>query len=89
MKSFISKLFSRSVTFGNDMRNCVNVLKSVPETKQCINLYTGFITSVNFNKRMVVIETGTEGIKHVPFDKVVTISRMQDGRLRMWIKVED
>lgn len=88
MKNFIKNLFRRSdskvVTFPNDIYNFVNVLDS-DKSKKEDDLFSGLITKVDFENREVHVVGKTEA-HVVPFDDIVTISRMKDYRLRMWIK---
>ena len=89
----LNRLFRRPFTFGNDISNFVNVMDSAKRDQRCDDLFCGMITSVDFNKREVVIVSNKtseyeQGTHVVGFDSIVTISRMKDGRLRMWIKVE-
>lgn len=92
MKSFLSTLFGRKVTFGKNISNFVNVVDSGKERKNN-DIINGYITNVDFSERVIEIKSSVK--KYGPdslvvkFDDVVTISRMRDGRLRMWIKVED
>lgn len=92
MKSFFNKLFGRTVTFGDSISNFVNVLNADNREKKCNSLFDGLITRVDFTARKMVI---TEQISSehkelvVDFKDIVTLSRMNDGRLRMWIKVEE
>lgn len=90
MKEFIKKLFRRSdnktITFPNDIYNFVNVLDSALRDKKTNEQFSGLITKVDFENREVHVVGKTEA-HVVPFDDIVTISRMKDNRLRMWIKV--
>ena len=90
MKNFFKNLFRRSesktITFPNDIYNFVNVLDSALRDKKSNEQFSGLITKVDFENREVHVVGKTEA-HVVPFDNIVTISRMRDDRLRMWIKV--
>ena len=89
MKKLFYKLFRPPITFGCDISNFVSVLDSVKSNSKSDDLFAGFIKSVDFNKRTIVIVVRGEhagGERTVSFNDVVTIRRMKDGRLRMWIK---
>lgn len=90
MLTFISKLFRRPLTFVKNSGNFVNVLDTNQKNGTSESLFNGFVMKVDFNKRLLYIELtdlSREGImKVIPFDDVVTINRMKDGRIRMWIK---
>jgi len=92
MKSFFNRLFRRTITFDAGINNHVNVVDT-DKRKENNDLFSGVITEIDFDNREVVIENKFSllysGKMVVKFDKIVTISRMKDGRLRMWIKVED
>ena len=92
MKSFFKRLFSRTITFNVGISNFVNVVNTA-KRKENNDLFSGTITEVNFNERYMVIEDKRakhqEEVHTVHFDDIVTISRMRDGRLRMWIKVKE
>jgi hypothetical protein len=92
MKSFFKRLFSRTITFNVGISNFVNVVDS-DKRKENNDLFSGTITEVNFDERYLVIEDKRakrqEEVHTVPFDDIVTIGRMKDGRLRMWIKVKE
>ena len=92
MKSFFKRLFSRTITFNVGISNFVNVVDS-DKRKENNEMYSGTITKVNFNERYLVIEDKRakhqEEVHTVYFDDIVTISRMKDGRLRMWIKEKE
>lgn len=82
------KLFSRKITFGDTIINFVSVLDS-DKRGQNDDLFCGLIKVVDFNKREVVIKNSfSNAEKTIPFDKIVTLSRMKDGRLRMWINTK-
>ena len=91
MKKFFRRLFGRTIHFGDNIRNFVCVLNS--NKKNDDELYFGFISSVNFDKRELTISSTIEGVFPkkivIPFDDIVTVSRMRDSRLRMWIKVKE
>lgn len=92
MKSLFSKLFCRTITFGDSIRNFVCVLLSDDKDKKCKNFFDGLITKVDFtNRNMVITEQVTREHSEliVSFDNIVTINRMKDGRLRMWIKAQE
>lgn len=90
MKNFFKNLFRRSeskvITFPNDIYNFVNVLDSALRDKKSNEQFSGLITKIDFENREVHVVGKTEA-HVVPFDDIVTISRMRDNRLRMWIKV--
>lgn len=92
MKSFFNRLFRRTITFDAGINNHVNVVDT-DKRKENNDLFSGVITEIDFDNREVAIENKFSllysGKMVVKFDKIVTISRMRDGRLRMWIKVED
>ena len=92
MKSFFNRLFRRTITFDAGINNHVNVVDT-DKRKENNDLFSGVITEIDFDNREVVIENKFSllysGKMVVKFDKIVTVSRMRDGRLRMWIKVED
>lgn len=92
MKSFFKRLFNRTITFNVGISNFVNVVDS-DKRKENNEMFSGTITEVNFDERYMVIEDNRakrqEEVHTVHFDDIVTISRMRDGRLRMWIKVKE
>jgi len=92
MKSFFKRLFSRTITFDEGINSFVNVVDS-DKRKENNDIFSGTITEVNFDNREVLIENKFSllymGKMVVKFDDIVTISRMRDGRLRMWIKVKE
>lgn len=92
MKSFLSKLFGRTVSFEENISNFVNVVDA-NKRKGENNIFDGSIKCVDFDKRTMLIVSakgmGTRQEYRVIFDNIVTISRMQDGRLRMWIRKEE
>ena len=92
MKSFLKRLFSRTITFNVGISNFVNVVDT-DKRKENNDIFSGTITEVNFNERYMVIDDKRskhqEEVYTVHFDDIVTISRMKDGRLRMWIKVKE
>ena len=89
MKKLFYKLFGRKIFFGYNTANFVNVVNS---NKKDDDVFSGVIKSVDFDKRLVFIEesmyiTNGKNIIHcIPFGRIVTVGRMRDGRLRMWIK---
>lgn len=95
LKSFIKRAFRSEITFGNDIKNFVNVLNTDKHGPKSEELFHGFIKSIDFNNRTLTISEQIEYIQEeatthvVSFDRVISISRMQDGRLRMWIIKED
>jgi hypothetical protein len=92
MESFFKGLFSRTITFNVGISNFVNVVDS-DKRKENNDLFSGTITEVNFDERYMVIEDKRvkrqEEVHTIHIDDIVTISRMKDGRLRMWIKVKE
>ena len=94
MKKLFNWLFRRRLTYGRDIISHVTVLNSDKKADKD-GLFSGLITVVDFGKRYLVItEVAALSVKNpevhiVSFDNIVTISRMRDGRLRMWIKVEE
>jgi hypothetical protein len=92
MKSFFKRLFSRTITFNVGISNFVNVVDS-DKRKENNDIFSGTITEVNFDERYLVIEdkraNRQEDVRTIHLDDIVTISRMKDGRLRMWIKVKE
>lgn len=90
MRNIFSKLFNRTVTFRNDITNCVSVLDSKNRGPRSEELLCGFILYADFDKRVICIRTGatlTNKMEEhfISFDDIVTMSRMKDGRLRLWI----
>lgn len=88
MKSFISKLFGRSVSFKENISNFVNVVDA-NKRKGENELFNGSIKHVDFDKRTITVITplcmGEQKEYTIMFQNIVSISRMHDGRLRMWI----
>lgn len=97
MLSFIKNFLRRPVKFGEKLENFVNVIDTNHRNgKKSGMLFNGYIKLVDFdNRELVIIESGRDvkpsdaAIHVVKFENIVTISRMDDNRLRMWIKVED
>lgn len=93
MKSFFKRLFHRTVVIGGDTYNYVSVLNSQKkEGKRSGEICHGLIKEVDFEQRKVyVLVTNrlTSVMSVFAFDQIVTISRMDDGRLRMWVKVKE
>lgn len=79
MKLF-DKLFNRPFRFNKGVSTMVQVFDS-SKSKHFDEILSGFISEVDFNNRVVIIDHHV-----VSIDNIVTISRMRDGRLRMWIK---
>lgn len=92
MKNFFKMLFSkknkRVVNFKRTTLNIVQVFDTKEQGPKRKKLYRGFIYEVDFDKRMLVLDEDCS-LHYVPFDDIVTMSRMEDGRIRIWIKVED
>lgn len=95
MLSVIKNYFRRPIVkFGTDISNFVSVLDSDSQDKKKDDICCGMISKIDFNKRILEIEAKSAFHKKsytttIPFNKIVTISRMKDGRLRMWIKTEE
>lgn len=87
MKNLFEKLFRRRITFGNDIYNFVNVIDSDERDKKNNDLFSGLIKSIDFERREVCV-ADKMATYTISFDNIVTISRMRDHRLRMWIKKE-
>lgn len=92
MKKFFKMLFSkknnRVINFERTTKNVVQVFNSKDEGPRRKKLYYGFISSVNFTDRCLVIDE--DCYPHtLPFDNIVTMSRMDDGRIRIWINEEE
>lgn len=92
MKSFLSKLFGRTVSFEENISNFVNVVDA-NKCKGSNELFDGSIHHVDFDNRTLLVVTpsclGERQEYTIKFQDIVTISRMQDGRLRMWIRKEE
>lgn len=94
MNKLLSILFHRVVHFGTDIRSYVRVTDSNKRNKKDDDLFCGTLDYVDFDNRTVVITelkelTLKRGDVHIiPFDKIVTLSRMKDGRLRMWLNLD-
>ena len=91
MKKFFRMLFSKNnqvINFNRTTKTIVQVFDSNDEGPRRKKLYHGFISEVDFTNRVISIDE--DGYIHkMPFDCIVTMSRMEDGRIRIWIKVED
>ena len=93
MKKFFRKLLCRRIYFDTAVKNFVSVLDTYKRNDD--ECFSGVITCVDFKERSLHIESsscfkyGKPIVHTIPFDNIVTLSRMRDGRLRMWIKVED
>lgn len=90
MKSLFKKLFKRTVEFEPTSYNYVCVLNSATKREP---LRYGNIQSIDFDARKLTIGCKNDQWQkseelEIGFDQIVTISRMKDGRLRLWIKVE-
>lgn len=88
MKNFFSKLFGKStqvINFKRTTRTVAQVLDSREKGPKRDMLYSGFISEVDFGNRMLFIEDESR-IYKVHFDMIVSMSRMNDGRIRIWIK---
>lgn len=91
MLSFFNKLFGRNVKLEAGINTFMSALNSDNKEKM---LFSGFITMVDFDRRRVEVLCNSKTKRQqyrrvIDFDKIVTISRMKDGRLRMWVSVED
>ena len=95
MKKLFSKLFGRTVNLKNGISTFVTVLESSENRRKNEILFHGFVSRIDFDDRIITIaETDSYkdaviGTRTLCIDKIVSMSRLMDGRLRMWIKKED
>lgn len=86
MRKIFNKLFKRVVSLNNDYRSQVSVYDSTSKKPE---LFTGVIYDIDFDDRKVRIQevqfAKQLDIRTICFDDIISISRMKDGRLRMWI----
>ena len=86
MRKIFNKLFKRVVSFNEDYRSQVSVYDSTSKKPE---LFTGVINDIDFDGREIHVQEVQYGkrldIHTICFDTIVSISRMKDGRLRMWI----
>jgi len=91
MKNFLKMLFSKHnqvINFKRTTRTVVQVFDTNEQGPKRKKLFYGFISSVDFDNRILVIDE--DGYMHrISFDRIVTVSRMSDYRIRIWIKVEE
>lgn len=76
-----------TTTFGQSNRTFVQIVNSKDRSKIC----SGYITSVNFKRdeiKVVLTDMHTFTADTFRISEIQTISRMKDGRLRMWIERE-
>ena len=92
MKKFFRMLFgikdNRVINFNRTTKTVVQVFDSKDDGPKRKKLYYGFVSGVDFDRRMLVIDEDAY-MHEVSFDSIVTMSRMADGRIRIWINVED
>lgn len=92
MKKFFRMLFGKKsnqvINFERTTRTIVQVFDTNEEGPKRKKLFHGFISGVDFTNRMLSIDE--DGYIHkMPFDCIVSMSRMEDERIRIWIKVEE
>jgi NADH dehydrogenase FAD-containing subunit len=94
MKSLFSKLFGKAITFTDSKKTFACVLDANKKSKEN-ELFYGNVKSIDFDKRVVVITDvedytlAERNVHTISFDRIVSINRMRDGRLRLWINTED
>lgn len=92
MKNFFKMLFSKKenqvINFKRTTKTIVQVFDSNDEGPKRKKLYHGFIAAVDFANRVLVLDEDAY-IHKIHFDEIVSMSRMEDGRIRIWINEEE
>lgn len=90
MKNFFKKLFGSNqvINFKRTTKTVVQVFDSEDEGPKRRKLFCGFIYNVDFNTRLLHVDTD-DSIREIKFDNIVSMSRMGDRRIRIWIKTKE